>query len=169
MLTGNVTLPHSAGTAARLTLICSSSPSPPPVRLSPMCSTDPSGLFRLLKNTKWPSVRTRPFMSSMIADASRSKSAPVVVRGSQPSPTTTAVRPGACLDSETLPPLVRLTLTVAPCSERRLYECAQSRSVAGDLAHQRQYTGLPVQKKEDHSSVQKYDFSPTEYFIQVVI
>src|SRR5215468_317167 len=155
MLTGNTTLPHSAGTPARLTLICSSSPSPAPVRLSPMCSTELSGLVRLLKNTKWLSDSTRPFMSSMIAEASRSKSAPVVVRGSQPSPTTTAVRPGACLDSETLPPLVRLTLTVAPCSERRLYECAQSRSVVGDFAHQRHYTVLPVQKKEDHFSAER--------------
>src|SRR5215475_828191 len=115
MLTGNTTLPTSAGTPVRLTLICSSSPSPAPVRLSPICSTEPSGLCRLLKNTKWLSDRTRPLVSSMIADASRSKSAPVVVRGSQPSPTTTAVRPGACLESETLPPLLRLTLTVAPC------------------------------------------------------
>src|SRR5215472_1810529 len=151
MLTGKTTLPHSAGTPARLTLICSSSPSPPPVRLSPMCSTDPSGLCRLLKNTKWPSDRTRPFMSSMIADASRSKSAPVVVRGSQPSPTTTAESPGACFESDTLPPLLRLTLTFCSLVRMRLYEYAKSLPVAGDLTHQRQYTVLPAPMKEDES------------------
>src|ERR1700744_6081649 len=32
-----------AGTAARLTLICSSSPSPSPVRLSPVCSIEHTG------------------------------------------------------------------------------------------------------------------------------
>src|SRR5581483_6089977 len=44
-----------------------------------------------------------------MAEASRSKSVPVVVRTSQPRPTVTAVRPGASLVSETLPPLDRLT------------------------------------------------------------
>jgi hypothetical protein len=44
-----------------------------------------------------------------MALASRSKSVPVVVRTSQPRPTVTAVRPGASLVSETLPPLDRLT------------------------------------------------------------
>src|SRR5215472_13661821 len=121
MLTGKTTLPHSAGTPARLTLICSSSPSP------------------------------RPFMSSMIADASRSKSAPVVVRGSQPSPTTTAESPGACFESDTLPPLLRLTLTFCSLVRMRLYEYAKSLPVAGDLTHQRQYTVLPAPMKEDES------------------
>src|ERR1035438_2019127 len=55
-----------------------------------------------------------PLAFSISADASRSKSAPSDVRGSQPRPTMTAVRPGACLDSETLPPLLKLTLTFAP-------------------------------------------------------
>ena len=36
------------GTRARSTLMASSSPSPSPVRLSPVCSTEPSGLVRLL-------------------------------------------------------------------------------------------------------------------------
>src|SRR3954454_17162105 len=52
-----------------------------------------------------------PEASRTIAEASRSKSVPVVVRRSQPSPTVTADRPGACLVSETLPPLLRLTPT----------------------------------------------------------
>src|SRR5690606_7992992 len=47
-----------------------------------------------------------------MAEASRSKSVPVVVRTSQPRPTVTAVRPGASLVSETLPPLDRLTAMV---------------------------------------------------------
>src|SRR3954468_23043980 len=118
MLTGKTILSHSAGTAARLTLIASSSPSPSPVRLSPVCSTEPSGLVRLLKKTKWASERILPFAPSISADASRSKSAPVVERASQPRPTSTAVRPGACLLSETLPPLLRLTLTAVVLLDR---------------------------------------------------
>src|SRR5689334_8539829 len=47
-----------------------------------------------------------------MAEASRSNSVPVVVRTSQPRPTVTAVRPGASLVSETLPPLDRLTAIV---------------------------------------------------------
>src|SRR5689334_23321439 len=47
-----------------------------------------------------------------MALASRLKSVPVVVRTSQPRPTVTAVRPGASLVSETLPPLDRLTAMV---------------------------------------------------------
>src|SRR3954468_11301910 len=113
MLTGNTTLSASAARLARLTLTCSSSPSPSPVRLSPVCSTVPSGVVRLLKKTKCLSERTRPSAPTMIADASRSKSVPVVVRTSQPKPTTTLVRPGASLVRLTFPPLVRLTLTTA--------------------------------------------------------
>ena len=46
------------------------------------CSTEPSGLFRLLKKTKWSSERTLPLgVEHERAEASRSKSAPVVVRG----------------------------------------------------------------------------------------
>jgi hypothetical protein len=45
-------LSTSAGTVARLTVICSSSPSPSPVVLSPVCVTDPSALVVLLKKTK---------------------------------------------------------------------------------------------------------------------
>src|SRR4051812_46876751 len=89
--------------------IDSSSPSPSPVRLSPVCSTDPSGLRRLLKKTKCESDSTRPFDPSNRALASRSKSAPVVDRASQPSPTVMDVRFGALLESETFPPLVRAT------------------------------------------------------------
>src|ERR1700737_2176768 len=48
-----------------------------------------------------------------IALASRSKSVPVVVRVSQPKPTATAVKLGACFVNETLPPLLRLTLIPA--------------------------------------------------------
>src|SRR3954468_17634287 len=114
MLTGKTTLSTSAGSPARLTFTCSSSPSPSPVRLSPVCSTLPSGLVRLLKKTKCLSERTLPSAPSTIADASRSKSVPVVVRMSHPSPTTTLVRPGASLVRLTFPPLVRLTLTSAP-------------------------------------------------------
>ncbi len=36
----------------------------------------------MLKNTKWESLVTLPVAASMIADASRSKSAPVEVRRS---------------------------------------------------------------------------------------
>src|SRR5690606_8873237 len=75
--------------------------------------TDPSGLLRLLKNTKCLSDRTLLSAEHSRALASRSKSVPVVVRTSQPRPTTTAVSPGASLVSETLPPLLRLTPTVA--------------------------------------------------------
>src|SRR3954449_10236359 len=109
MLTGKTILSHSAGTAARLTLIASSSPSPSPVRLSPVCSTEPSGDLRLLKKTKWESSMTLPLAPHRSADASRSKSAPVVVRVSQPRPTATAVRLGAILVRLTLPPFVRVT------------------------------------------------------------
>src|SRR5580765_5340316 len=90
----------------------SSSPSPSPVRLSPVCCTEPSGLVRLLKKMKWLSDRILPSALSINALASRSKSAPVVVRTSQPRPTAMALRPGASLLSETLPPLDRLTLIV---------------------------------------------------------
>src|SRR5207247_7200664 len=41
--------------------------------------------------------------------ASRSWLVPVAAPTCQPSPTLTAVRPGACLLSDTLPPLVRAT------------------------------------------------------------
>src|ERR1700712_923928 len=63
----------------------------------------------------------------MIALASRSKSAPVVLRTSQPRPTMTAVRPGASLLSETLPPLLRLTPTFSSCDRgaRTLGACCQ--------------------------------------------
>src|SRR5882757_1601535 len=114
METGKTILATSAGTPARLTLITSSSPSPSPVRLSPVCSTEPSGLRRLLKNTKCWSDSTLPWSLVSRALASRSKSVPVVVRASQPRPTTTAVRFGASLVSETLPPLLRLTPTCPP-------------------------------------------------------
>src|SRR6478736_4881737 len=53
-----------------------------------------------------------------MAEASRSKSVPVVVRTSQPRPTVTAVRPGASLVSETLPPLDRLTAMGSPFPRR---------------------------------------------------
>src|SRR6195952_2616434 len=96
----------------------SSSPSPSPVRLSPVCSTEPSGLRRLLKKTKWESLRTRPFAPTSRALASRSKSAPVVDRASQPRPTMIAVRFGALLDSDTFPPLVRATPIPASSSRR---------------------------------------------------
>src|SRR3954470_22087113 len=116
MLTGNTILSTSAGTPSRLTLIASSSPSPSPVRLSPVCSTEPSGLVRLLKKMKCESERILPLVPTMRAEASRSKSAPVVVRTSQPRPTSTACSPGASLLSETLPPLLKLTLMM--CSSR---------------------------------------------------
>src|SRR3954451_9057340 len=112
METGKTILSISCGTLARLTLTCSSSPSPSPVRLSPRCSTEPSGLLRLLKKTKCWSDRTLPSFLRAMALASRSKSVPVVLRASQPRPTVTAVRPGASLLSETFPPLLRLTPTV---------------------------------------------------------
>src|SRR5262245_21872509 len=98
------------GVPARSTLMNSSSPSPSPVRLSPVCSIEPSGERRLLKNTKWESERTFLLSPQAIALASRSKSLPVVVRTSQPTPTATAVRLGACFVNETLLPLLRLTL-----------------------------------------------------------
>src|SRR5687767_1555465 len=107
----NATLSTSAGSPARLTLTTSSSPSPTPVLLSPACSTLPSGDFRLLKKTKCWSERTLPVVPHTIALASRSKSSPVVVRTSQPSPNCTAVSPGASLLRLTLPPFVRRTAT----------------------------------------------------------
>src|SRR3954447_4651285 len=101
-------------------MISSSSPSPSPVRLSPVCVTVPSGLLRLLKKTKWLSERTLPLAPHMIALASRSKSLPVVVRTSQPSPTTTEVRFATPFVSETLPPLARLTpMELSSCFSRR--------------------------------------------------
>jgi hypothetical protein len=75
-----------------------------------VCSTEPSGLLRLLKKMKCESETILPLGFSMSAEASRSKSAPLVVRASQPRPTITARRPGASFESETLPPLLRLTL-----------------------------------------------------------
>src|SRR4051794_23982730 len=111
METGKTILSISAGTVARLTLTCSSSPSPSPVRLSPRCSIEPSGLLRLLKKMKCWSDSTLPSALHAMALASRSKSEPVVLRTSQPRPTVTAVRPGASLLSETFPPLLRLTPT----------------------------------------------------------
>src|SRR4051794_21948140 len=100
----------NGGTAVRSTWITSSSPSPSPVRLSPVCTTEPSGLRRLLKKTKpLSSGVTLPRSSTMIAEASRSYSAAEEVATSQPRPTLTARRPGASLDSETFPPLVRTT------------------------------------------------------------
>ena len=74
------------------------------VDLDGLVVTSPS----LLKKVKCLSDSTFPSGVSMIAEASRSKSVPVVVRASQPSPETSAVRPGASLLSETLQPLVRL-------------------------------------------------------------
>src|ERR1700709_396113 len=118
MDTGKTILSISCGTAARLTLTCSSSPSPSPVRLSPRCSMEPSGLFRLLKKMKCWSDSTLPSVLSATAPAARSKSVPVVLRTSQPRPTVTAVRPGASLLSETFPPLLRLTPTALVPSVR---------------------------------------------------
>ena len=66
---------------------------------------------RLLKKMKCLSLKTLPVVAHAIALASRSKSVPVVVRASQPSPIVTAVRPGACLVRLTFPPLVRLIPT----------------------------------------------------------
>jgi len=54
------------------------------------------------------------------AEASRSKSAPDVARGSQPKPTMTAVSPGASLERETLPPLFNVTLMGVPPSRARV-------------------------------------------------
>src|ERR1700710_527850 len=64
------------------------------------------------------SLTTRPSALHTIALASRSNARPSVVRASQPRPTTTAVRPGAALVSDTLPPLVRLT-DIEPSSRSR--------------------------------------------------
>ncbi len=89
--------------------MASSSPAPSPVRLSPVWTMVWSGVDLLLKKTKWPSETTLPVGLTAIAEASRSKSTPVVVRTSQPRPTVTAARPGASFVSETLPPLDRLT------------------------------------------------------------
>src|SRR3954454_8936612 len=110
METGKTTRAASAGRPARLTLICSSSPPPSPVRLSPVCCTAPSGVVRLLKKTKCLSESTLPSALHTMALASRSNALPSVVRASHPRPTTTAVSPGADLVSDTLPPLVRLTV-----------------------------------------------------------
>src|SRR3954454_16789905 len=110
METGKTTRAASAGSPARFTFTCSSSPPPSPVRLSPLCWTAPSGLLRLLKKTKCLSDKALPSALQTIALASRSNALPSVVRASQPSPTTTAVSPGADLVSDTLPPLVRLTV-----------------------------------------------------------
>src|SRR4051794_3726567 len=110
MDTGKTTRAASAGRPARFTRTCSSSPPPSPVRLSPLCWTAPSGDVRLLKKMKCLSDTTLPSALHTIALASRSNALPSVVRASQPRPTTTAVRPGAALVSDTLPPLVRLTV-----------------------------------------------------------
>src|ERR1041384_5859907 len=52
-------------------------------------------------------LRTLPLAPRTRAEASRSKAAPGGERASQPRPTTMSVRPGACLVSDTLPPLLR--------------------------------------------------------------
>src|SRR4051812_10080826 len=82
---------------------------------------------------KWESERILPLVPTMRAEASRSKSAPVVVRTSQPSPTRTARNPGASLLSETLPPLLKLTLMTFSCpmgSDRSMpiFRCRSSNS-----------------------------------------
>src|SRR4051794_24702484 len=61
--------------------------------------------------------RTLPLAPRRIAEASRSKSAPLVVRGSQPSPTIARLSPGSALVRERLLPLEsdRLAMT---CSFR---------------------------------------------------
>src|SRR5690606_6667483 len=110
--TANATRSAASGIAPKSTSSRSSSPSPAPVVLSPLCTTEPSGVRRLLKKTKCRSVMILPDASSTRAEASRSKSAPVVVRRSQPRPTLTVFSPGACFVSETFPPLVRLTPTL---------------------------------------------------------
>lgn len=92
----------------------SSSPSPSPVVLSPVCSIEPSGERRLLKKTKCWSETAFLSAPAPIALASRSKSVPVVERMSQPSPTATAVRFGASLVNETFPPLLKLTPMSVP-------------------------------------------------------
>src|SRR6478736_3022127 len=108
-----------AGTVVRSTLMTSSSPSPSPVRLSPWCTMAPSGELVLLKNTKYSSERILWLSARPNALASRSKSVPVVERTSQPRPTDTALRPGASLVSETLPPLERLTPIAVPFTINR--------------------------------------------------
>src|SRR3954469_3923359 len=137
METGNTILSISAGRFARSTVICSSSPSPPPVRLSPVCRTAPSGVARLLKNTKCFSDKALPSVPSAIALASRSNSSPLVVRSSQPSPTVTALKPGASLVSETLPPLLRLTPIFFLLGTRRTIDnaCVPPGNVIGDRYH----------------------------------
>src|ERR1700712_1379936 len=59
---------------------------------------------------KCSSLRTLSFAPSSRAEASRSNSAPVDERPCQPSPTITAVSPGASLVSETFAPLPSVTL-----------------------------------------------------------
>src|SRR5664279_5513933 len=86
METGKTIEDTVAGTVVRSTLITSSSPSPSPVRLSPVCSIEPSGQLVLLKNTKYSSATILWFSPSPSALASRSKSEPVVDRTSQPRP-----------------------------------------------------------------------------------
>src|SRR3954452_19656539 len=61
---------------------------------------------------KCASERTLPLAPSRSALASRSKSCPLVVRASQPSPTRAVVRLGASLLREMLPPLASVMLTV---------------------------------------------------------
>src|SRR5664279_2732659 len=126
MDTGKTIEDTVAGTTLRSTLITSSSPSPSPVRLSPVCSIEPSGELVLLKNTKYWSETILWFSASPSALASRSKSVPVVDRTSQPSPTATAFRPGAALVRETLPPLVRLTPIVWSLSPSMIEAVARS-------------------------------------------
>src|SRR6476659_3771325 len=75
------------------------------------------------------SPSTRPPLHSR-ALASRSKSAPVVERASQPSPINTCVRFGAAFERETLPPLASVTPMMLVLPEVR-----SSFGTAGPVPH----------------------------------
>src|SRR3546814_20620962 len=71
------------------------------------------------------SFRTLPLLPSTRATASRSKSAPLVVRASHPRPTNTLVRPGAALVRLTLAPLDNETDILIPNQTRMGQRAAQ--------------------------------------------
>src|SRR3954447_22763607 len=99
-------------------MIDSSSPSPSPVRLSPVCCTEPS----LLRNCRNHTASTRlPPPSNSSAEASRSidcdrePNSPRFFTASQPSPIRTRLRPPPPrLVSETCWPLLMLTVIRLP-------------------------------------------------------
>src|SRR4051794_14251665 len=99
-------------------MIDSSSPSPSPVRLSPVCCTEPSLLrscWNQTASTRLPPPSKSSAEASRSIDCDREPNSPRFFTASQPSPIRTRLRPPPPrLVSETCWPLLRLTPIVLP-------------------------------------------------------